>query len=157
MRRFQKSVLLGLVVAVPAAAQAFLPSKHSCFTAGTSTYQISASARTPDYKVRIDNHMAHPDLRMQLVDEPAAADFVLADDFDADQGDSCKTPAPVKTIRIDDDEKRPDLTISLAADMDTPDFKLYVHSARFSHQDAAALFGVMWQASRRRGDLALRH
>ena len=41
-------------------------------------------------------------------------------------------------------------------DAPAPDYKLYVHSARFSHQDAAALFGVMWQAARKR-DLAHQH
>ena len=43
-----------------------------------------------------------------------------------------------------------------ATDAPAPDYKLYVHSARFSHQDAAALFGVMWQAARKR-DLAHQH
>jgi hypothetical protein len=156
MRRFQKSVLFGLVVAVPAAAQAFLPPKQACFTAGMSTYQISTSTQTPDYKVRIDNRATRPDLRMQLVDQPEIADFVLVDDYDDGQRDACRTPAPIKTIRIDDEAQRPDLTISLAAALDAPDFKLYVHSARFSHEDAAALFGVMWRASRPR-DLAQQH
>jgi hypothetical protein len=148
MRRFQTYALLGLVVAVPAAAQAFLPQTHPCFTSGTTTYQISASAPTPDYKVKIDNRMARPDLRMQLVDQPELADLVLVDDVDATQGNACAAPSPLKTIRIDEGETLPDLTISLATAVDAPDLKLYVRSARFSPEDAAALFGVMWQASR---------
>jgi hypothetical protein len=153
MKRLQNSLLLALVIAVPAAAQAFLSPKQACFTAGSSAYQISASARWPDYKVRIDQQAAHPDLRIQLVDQPEIADFVLVDDFDATQTNACRTSVPIKTIRIDEDEKFPDLTISLSADAPAPDYKLYVHSARFSHQDAAALFGVMQQAARKR-DLA---
>jgi len=155
MKRLHRSVLLGLVIAVPAAAQAFLPAKHPCFAAGTTTYRISASVRSPDYRVRIDNRAARPDLRMQLVDDATAADFVLVDDFDDAESNACRTSMPLKTIRIDDAEARPDLTISLAAEAEVtaPDFKLYVHSARFSHDEAAALFGIMWQASRAR-DLA---
>jgi hypothetical protein len=156
MKRKQRSVLLGLVLAVPVAAQAFLPPKHLCFSTGAATYQISASARDPDFKVRIDNRAAHPDLRMQLVDDPTTADFVLVDDLDAADNDACNTSDPLKTIRVDGDEQRPDLTINLAADAEAADFKLYARSARYSHEDAAALFGVMWRASRLR-DLAERH
>jgi hypothetical protein len=154
MKRKQRSVLLGLVLAVPVAAQAFLPPKHLCFSAGAAAYQISASARDPDFKVRIDNRAAHPDLRMQLVDDPTTADFVLVDDFGGADSDACH--GSLKTIRVDGDEQRPDLTLNLAAESDVADFKLYVRSARYSHEDAAALFGVMWRASRLR-DLAERH
>jgi hypothetical protein len=154
MKRKQRSVLLGLVLAVPVAAQAFLPPKHLCFSAGAAAYQISASAGDPDFKVRVDNRAAHPDLRMQLVDDPTTADFVLVDDFDGADSDACQ--GSLKTIRVDGDEQRPDLTINLAADSEEADFKLYVRSARYSHEDAAALFGVMWRASRLR-DLAERH
>jgi hypothetical protein len=156
MKRTQKSMLLGLVLAVPVGAQAFLPPKQLCFSTGAGAYQLSASARDPDFKVRIDNRAAHPDLRMQLVDEPTTADFVLVDDFDAADNDACNSSGQLRTIRVDGDEKRPDLTINLAADGDAADFKLYVRSARFSREDAAALFGVMWRASRLR-DVAERH
>ncbi len=155
MKRLQNSLLLALVIAVPAAAQAFLSPKQACFTSGSAAYQISASA-SPDYRVRIDRAAAQPDLRLQLVDQPEIADFVLVDDFDAAQGNACRASVPLKTIRIDEAEKFPDLTISLSTDAPAPDYKLYVHSARFSHQDAAALFGVMWQAARKR-DLAHQH
>jgi hypothetical protein len=166
MRRFQKSVLLGLVVAGPAAAHALLPaehafmtSRHACFTAGASSYRISASAPSPDYRVRIDNLAAAPDLQMRLVEAPEQADFVLVDDVDdADAGHDTGVgagcgSATLKTIRIDANEPHPDLTIRVAAQIDAPDFKLYVRSSRFSPADAAALFGVMWRATRSR-DLA---
>jgi hypothetical protein len=162
MQRYQKCTLFGLVVAVPAAAQAFLPPTHPCFTFGASTYQISASAPAPDYKVRIDNRAAHPDLRIRLVDQADIADFVLVDDVDATEGNACATSTPLKTIRIGADEMLADLTISLASEdasraseVDAPDLKLYVGSARFSHEEAAALFGVMWRASQTR-DVAQR-
>ena len=150
MNRLHKAVSLSLALALPAAAQgfqAFLPDRQPCFATGTAIYRVSATARTPDYRVKIDNQAIHPNLRMQLVDDPAAADFVLVDDFGADASDACRAEMPIKTIRVDDAATRPDLTISLAGGGATPDFKLYVHSARFSHEEAAALFGVMWQAA----------
>ena len=151
MQLFQKCALLGLVAAVPAAAHALLlPTTNPCFTSGTATYRISAAAPAPDYRVRIDNAAAQPDLRVGLVDQPEIADFVLVDDLDAVQGNACAAPTP-KTIRVDAGETLPDLTVSLSqiGAADASDFKLYVRSARFSQEDAAALFGVMWRSRSR--------
>lgn len=156
MKRLHKAALLGLAIALPAAAHEFRafqgvrPERPTCFAAGTTTYRVSATAPAPDYQVKIDNHATNPGLRMQLVDDPAVADFVLADDSDAAASDACHTSMPLKTIRIDDAAARPDLTISLASGNAAPDFRLYVDSARFSHEEAAALFGIMWQAAHRR-------
>jgi hypothetical protein len=150
MRRFQKYAILGLVAAAPAAAHALLlpTPAHSCLTSGTSTYRMSAGAETPDFRVRIDNTATRPDLRVGLVDRPEIADFVLVDDLDAAQSDACAAP---QTIRVDAGEMLPDLTVSLGATdvatgHDATDFKLYVRSVRFSQEDAAALFGVMWRS-----------
>ena len=151
MQLFQKCALLGLVAAVPAAAHALLlPATNPCFTSGTATYRISAATPAPDYRVRIDNAAAHPDLRVGLVDQPEIADFVLVDDLDDVQGNACAAPTP-KTIRVDAGETLPDLTVSLSqiGAADASDFKLYVRSARFSQEDAAALFGVMWRSRSR--------
>jgi hypothetical protein len=152
MQLFQKCALLGLVAAVPAAAHALLlPTTNPCFTSGTATYRISAATQAPDYRVRIDNAAAHPDLRVGLVDQPEIADFVLVDDLDAVQGNACAVTTPPKTIRVDAGETLPDLTVSLSqiGAADASDFKLYVRSARFSQEDAAALFGVMWRSRSR--------
>jgi hypothetical protein len=152
MQLFQKCALLGLVAAVPAGAHALLlPTTNPCFTSGTATYRISAAAPAPDYRVRIDNAAAHPDLRVGLVDQPEIADFVLVDDLDAVQGNACAATTPPKTIRVDAGETLPDLTVSLSqiGAADASDFKLYVRSARFSQEDAAALFGVMWRSRSR--------
>jgi hypothetical protein len=152
MQRVHKSILFGLAIALPITAQGvqiFQTPTQPCFAAGSATYRVSETTRTPDYQVKIDNRAAHPDLHLQLVDDPAAADFVLVDDFDATASDACRTALPLKTIRVNDAAPRADLTISLAGGA-AADFKLYVHSARFSHEEAAALFGVMWQAARPR-------
>jgi len=47
MKRSQKSVLLGLALVVPAAAQAFLPPKHPCFASGAATQPFSAKIERP--------------------------------------------------------------------------------------------------------------
>ncbi len=100
--------------------------------------------------VRIDNAAARPNLRMQIVDDPAAADFVLIDD--GDTGDACQ--GAVETIRLDNKAGNPDLTVALSRA--AAGYKIYVRSARFSAQDAAALFAVMWRDARGAGAVAAR-
>jgi hypothetical protein len=155
MNRVRKTLILLVLVGVPASAQTFWPGPQGsaslqgpCFTAGTSTFQVSPTAAAPDFRIKI-GQTARPDLRMQLVDSPETADFVLVDDFSGIEGNACNGSSAVKTIKVDSQENAPDLTISLSSQGSDADYKIYVHSARFSHQDAAALFAVLWKLSNR--------
>ena len=134
--------MLVLIVAIPAATAGSLFSSNAppCFIAGTSGYRISDSA-TANVTVRIDNTAAQPDLRLQLVDDPAAADFVLVDDSDA--VGACTDANAVQSIRLDPQAANADLTVALSRAPAA--YKIYVRSASFSEQDAAALFAVIWQ------------
>ena len=78
---------------------------------------------------------------MQIVDDPAAADFVLVDDGDASE--ACKAATAINSIRLDPAAAHPDLTVALSRT--DAAYKIYVHSADYSEQDAAALFAVIWQ------------
>ncbi len=133
-----------LIVAVPAATASsfFTSSAKPCFIAGNAGYQLSGGAST-DYTVRIDNTAPSPNLRMQIVNDPAAADFVLVDDRHA--SDTCKAATAISSIRIDPAAPKPDLTVALSRN--PADYKIYVQSANYSEQDAAALFAVIWQNS----------
>jgi hypothetical protein len=147
MDRLRKTLILIAVIAVPAAAHStFAPDDDLCFASGAATYKLSPNASWPDYRVRIDNATPRPDLRMQLVDRPEIADFVLADDFGVVAGNACRSSVPVKTIKVDSEARRPDVTISFTPGDTLPDYRVYVHSVRYSHQDVAALLAVMWKA-----------
>jgi hypothetical protein len=151
MERIRKTVGLLAVLAIAAAAHsAFAPAASLCIATGTTTYRLMPAASSPDYRIRIDNTSARPDLRMQVVDRPEIADFVLADDFGAPDSSACRSSVPVKTIRVDADVRHPDVVVHLSADPTDPDYKVYVHSIRFSHQDAAALLAAMWKAKQTR-------
>ena len=122
MDRIRKTLLLFAVIAVPAAAHsAFAPAQNPCFVSGTSTFRLSPTASSPDYRVRIESHAARPDLRMQLVDRPEIADFVLVDDFGAAESTACRSSVPVKTVKVDPDARTPDVTVSLSADAADPE------------------------------------
>ena len=145
MDRVQKTLLLFMVVAIPAAAPPFFASTppNLCFNAGTVTYQLAPNASAPDYRVRIDNAAAQPDLRVALVDRAETADYVLVDDASGD-GHPCVSAGQRRMIKLVPDTA--DLTISVSREADGADVKLFVHSAHVGHQDAAALFAVMRRA-----------
>lgn len=73
--------------------------------------------------VRIDNAAPHLELRTQLVDDPAKAGATA-----------------IESIRVDNRARKPNLTVALSR---APvRYKIFMRSARFSDQDAAALFAV---------------
>jgi hypothetical protein len=151
MTRTHLISLMALVVAVPAAtAGSYLssgsPRATPCFAASDATYKLSGDAAA-DFTVRIDNAAPSPSLRMQIVDDPAAADFVLVDDGDA--AEACKAAASIKTIHIDSTAAEPDVTVALTRT--AADYKVFVKSTNFSEQDAAALFAVIWRSARKTG------
>lgn len=152
MNRLQKSLVLAAVLAIPAAAHStFAPTKESlCFASGATTYQIARNAPASDYRIKIADGAARPDLRMQLVDRAEMADFVLVDDFSGKEQAPCRSSTPIRTVTLDTDTDKPDVTIALSAEAALPDFKIYVHSVRFSQQDAAALLAAMWKANQQR-------
>jgi hypothetical protein len=151
--RIRTAFILAAALAASAAAYSVMadvpkepPRLSNCFANGALTYQIVAKAAAPDYRIRIDSAAAHPDLRMQLVDRPEHADFVLVDDADGEPS-PCRS---ARTVTHDSSAGKPDVTVQLSTDTKSVDYRLYVRSARFSQQDAAALLAAMWKADRGR-------
>jgi hypothetical protein len=140
MERLRNTLILLLVAGIPAAAPPFFAATPNlCFTAGTVTYRMTNA--TPDIRVRID--AAHPDLRIRLVDSVEAADFALVDDVGTVDAGACQSAGLVRTVRLVGEGGAADVTISLSPETVEDDLKLFVHSARFGHRDAAALFAAM--------------
>src|SRR5690242_8005986 len=107
MTRTHIASIMVLMLAVPAGAGAiFAPKAKPCFISGNAAYRIADNG-TADVTVRVDNKAAHPTLSMQLIDDPAAADFVLIDD---DENSACT--GPTATIRLDSHAANPDLTVA---------------------------------------------
>lgn len=154
MRRTQLIALMALIVAVPVAtAGGYFGSGNTsaakpCFIAGNAGYRLS-SAKSANHVIRIDNAAVKPALRMQLVDDPAQADFVLVDD--ADNAGTCATASRIESIRLDPAAARPELTVTLTHA--PAEYKIFVRSAHFTGEDAAALFAVMWHKGNATGSL----
>jgi hypothetical protein len=157
MDRIQKLLILlaaGIAVAVPgyvviarfAAAPAdpittatIAAAPDLCLTADAVTYRVAPGAAAADYRVRID--AAHPDLHIQLVDGVESADFALVDD--GGSAGSCASAGLIRTVQIVDEPGPADVTVSLSRKETPAALKLFVRSARFGEQDAAALFVAM--------------
>lgn len=154
MTRLRIVAIVAAIVAVPLAAAANLhlttaPSAPPCFAYANGAYRITDNSAA-NVIVRIDNAAARPTLRLQVVNDPAIADFVVVDE--QDHADACITTGSTKTVRIDPAAAVPDMTVALARETDTADsaaIKIYVNSATYSDQDAAALYAAIWQSSRR--------
>ncbi len=143
MNRLQKSLILITAIAVPAAAHStFAPVPESlCFASGATTYQIAHDAAAPDFRIKIADASPQADLRTQLVDR---------DDFSGTGPVSCRSSTPIQTVTLDAGTAKPDVTVNLSANAADPDYKIYVHSVRYSQQDAAALLAAMWKTGQRR-------
>ena len=150
MTRTHILALLALVVAVPAAAVSanslFHADEVPCFSTGSVGYRLTDRS-TADFTIKIDNAAKQPDLALQLVDDAARADFVLADG--GGMSGVCTGLNTIRTIRVDAQAREPDLIVALRRDDDSARYKIYAQSAEFTAQDAAALFAVMIQTGRK--------
>lgn len=131
-----------LAVAIPATAQTFDfslgASAPACLTVGSASYRAVPGAARADYTVRLDPAAAVPDIRIQIVDSPDAADFVLVDDGETPP--ACPhTGVAVKTVRIG--AAAPDFVAQITA-AEGADYRIYVRSRWLSAETAAALFAA---------------
>ena len=145
--------LAAVFAAAHSTSATYAPPEDLCFTSGSSTYRIATDAVAPDFRIRIGRDMAAADLRIQLVDRAELADFVLVDD-NRKAGAACRSAAATRTVAIDDGAGTPDVTVSLTADWRGANYRIFVHSVRYSQQDAAAILAAMWKAEQRRATLA---
>lgn len=157
MDRIRKFLVLAAVVAIPAAAHSIVVSTPDlCIANGTATYRLAPTAAAPDFRVRVVHDALRPDLRIQIVDRPELADFVIVDDFiSRTESTACRTTIPARTVKVDTETQTPDLVVNLAPDVADPDQRVYVRSMRHSAQDAAALLAAMWKMQHGRPFAAL--
>jgi hypothetical protein len=150
MRPIHFVIVAAIVAAAPIAIAGsdtwLTPSPDGpCFSSGLNDYRLTSRAGA-DYTIRVDNTAADPDLTVQIVNDPAAADFVLIE-----EGlDACRSANAPRTIRLDSTAAEPDLVIALRKDGAHGRIRIYAQAPAFSAEHAAALFAVMRKTPRRR-------
>jgi hypothetical protein len=149
--RIASLMILGIAVSAAAANAYFAAPPKPCFITSTHAYRISGN-EDANVTVRVNKTAAHANLRLQLVNDPATADFVLVDD--GDSAAACSGAGSIKSIRLDAAAANPDLTVALS--QAAAPYKIFVRSAHYTPQDAAALFAVM-RSDAHRPELAARN
>jgi hypothetical protein len=141
--------MLIAAITIPAVATGMFtpPDDDRCLASGAATYRIAHDAASADFRIKIVGDALAPDLRIQRVDRPEIADFVLVDDANGNGPAACRS-APMRTVAFDTGANAPDVTVKLSAEP-AADYRIYVQSVRFSQQDAAALLAAMWKANQR--------
>ena len=131
----------------------------SGFSYGSETiyhYKFDKTSSFPDYTVKVSENVSYPDVTIALIGDPSEANLILADDLNSSDMKVCKTESTfttveIKTIKVDSTASFPDLSVKLITDSSkTADYKMLVQSDRFTRQEAAALFAVIWEANKER-------
>lgn len=125
-----------LLVAGAFAHQQLFSSVHPCIATADATVEL---AELPWQAARLVSFTADParaTVRVQIVDDPAAADFTVVDDgFAREEGDACAA-GPTRFIGIRD--AAAPTVIYLSPDGGA-DYRIYVRSRTFTPREAAAL------------------
>ena len=126
-----------LAVAGVFAHQQLFSSVHPCIATQEASVELAELPWQASRFVSFTGDPARATVRVQIVDDPAAADFTVVDDAFAREDDACAA-GPIRFIGIGDTAKPAPTVIYLSHD-DHADYRIYVRSRTFTLQEAAAL------------------
>lgn len=109
-----------------------------CIEIAGSTVQIAALSWQADLHVSFTNDPSRATARVQISDNPEAADLTVIDDIDTVEAGACESSAPPRLVAISHRPAASDPIIYLSRD-GPADYRIFVSSKSFSLLDAAAL------------------
>src|SRR5262245_3376970 len=133
-----------LVSAVPLLAAAllalvdFFPGTQPCLAIGAITLQIASAPWRADLHVSFTDDPRLATVRVAISDSAEAADFAVVDDSAGDNDSACEATPATQFIAISNRPGAPVIFLS-HEDGGAPDYRIFVHSSRFSEREAAAL------------------
>lgn len=120
-------------------APAWLSStSQPCILNGHTIVQMARFPWQGDVHVAFTGDPDTANVRVQLVDQPELADFVVTDDVVADDESSCATTATARLVSIVARAEPGEPTVHLSRDA-RADYRVYVQSSSFTAHQAAAL------------------
>jgi hypothetical protein len=127
-----------LILAGIFARNELVPASQPCISVGETSVQIAAGPWNAQLHVSFTNDPMAATARVQIVDSPDAADFVVVDDAATSDVNSCEVTATTRFIAITamPSASAPVIYLSQA---DGADYRIYVRSKTFTARDAAAL------------------
>jgi hypothetical protein len=108
-----------------------------CLVLGDGSLQIAPTPWQAGFQVSFTDDPARASARVQIVDQPEAADFAVTDDIDAPEPSACAA-TPARMIGIAASGTGADALIYLSRDVDA-DYRIFVRSTRITVHEAAAL------------------
>jgi hypothetical protein len=119
-------------------APAWLTGAQPCISAGLTTVQMTWLPWQADLHVAFTEQPELATVRVQLVEQPDLADFVVADDVAGIEDSSCTVTGEGRRVAIVNKAGRGEPTIYLSTEPNA-DYRIFVHSATFTPEQAAAL------------------
>jgi hypothetical protein len=128
-----------LIAAAALAGVKFFESTHPCISIGADTVQISSFPWNADRHVSFTDDPSLATVRVAISDDAETADFAVVDDVDGIEDAACEATAATQFVAISAHTSASAPVIYLSHDEAASDYRIFVHSGRFSERDAAAL------------------
>jgi hypothetical protein len=129
---------LPLLIAGVFARAELAPGPQPCIALADHSVQISPTPWQAHLRVGFTDDPALATVRVQIVDNPASADFAVTDDGGNADTTTCAVTAATRFVAIATDTTAAQPLILLTSDGDA-DYRIFVRSKSFTVRDAAAL------------------
>lgn len=111
---------------------------HPCIALGNTSVELTSLFWTAGVHVAFTDDLSRATVRVQITDDPDAADFAVVDDGLGFEPDSCQANPATRLISIAAQPVDGGPVIYLSTD-GPADYRIYVRSKTFSQREAAAL------------------
>ncbi len=125
-----------LLVAGAFAGHHLMTGAHPCIAAADASVELAQLPWQASRLVSFTSDPTQATVRVQIVDDPAGADFAVVDGDITQDADRCGT-GPTRFIGIRDTTAAP--TVIYMSRNEAADYRIYVRSRSFTPQQAAAL------------------
>jgi hypothetical protein len=128
------------VIAVALLARAeFFPGTSPCLAIGANALQIATVPWHADLHVSFTEDPSLATVRVAISDDAETADFAVVDDVDGMEDTACGETPATQFVAISAQASGSGPVIYLSHDDGASDYRIFVHSKRFTERDAAAL------------------
>ncbi|SFJ19614.1 hypothetical protein [Bradyrhizobium sp. Gha] len=111
---------------------------HPCVAIGDTSVELTSLFWTAGVQIAFTDDPAQATVRVQITDDPDAADFAVVDDGESDEPGACQGNPSTQLVAISGQGGGNRPTIYLSSE-GPADYRIYVRSKTFSRREAAAL------------------
>jgi hypothetical protein len=138
MSRFKVlASVIPLILTGVFARESLSPPAQPCILLGNTSVQMATASWQPQIRLSFTDNPADATVRVQIVDDPAEADFTVVDDGESIGPTACSSTAATRYIGVTKIASALQPRIFLSRE--PGDFRIFVQSKTFSAQAAAAL------------------